>query len=70
LATKTKTAPKKKKTSKYNEGDKVTAEGRCMKCKEQRTFKGVIKIWSNGMAAAAGACPVCKTTINRILGKA
>jgi len=50
------------KVEKYN--------GYCVKCKEKRDFEGTVTISKTGMRMAKGACPVCGTTVNRILGKA
>jgi hypothetical protein len=49
-------------TEKYN--------GYCVKCKEKRDFEGSVTISKTGMRMAKGKCPVCGTTVNRILGKA
>jgi hypothetical protein len=45
-------------------------EGYCVKCKEKRTFDGNVEVSKTGMEMAKGKCPVCGTTVNRILGKA
>jgi hypothetical protein len=50
------------KVEKYN--------GYCVKCKEKRDFEGTVAISKTGMRMAKGPCPVCGTTVNRILGKA
>ena len=50
------------KAEKYN--------GYCVKCKEKRDFEGIVAISKTGMRMAKGPCPVCGTTVNRILGKA
>jgi hypothetical protein len=50
------------KAEKYN--------GYCVKCKEKRDFEGHVEISKTGMRMAKGKCPVCGTTVNRILGKA
>jgi hypothetical protein len=50
------------KVEKYN--------GYCVKCKEKRDFDGTVAITKTGMRMAKGPCPVCGTTMNRILGKA
>lgn len=47
-----------------------TYNGYCVKCKEKRDFQGTVAISKTGMRMAKGACPVCGTTVNRILGKA
>jgi hypothetical protein len=44
-------------------------EGYCVKCREKRTFDGQEVELANGRRAAQGACPVCGTKMNRILGK-
>jgi hypothetical protein len=47
-----------------------TYNGYCVKCKEKRDFEGEVVVSKTGMRMAKGACPVCGTTVNRILGKA
>lgn len=47
-----------------------TYNGYCVKCKEKRDFEGTVGISKTGMRMAKGTCPVCGTTVNRILGKA
>ena len=47
-----------------------TYNGYCVKCKEKRDFEGHIEVSKTGMNMAKGKCPVCGTTVNRILGKA
>jgi hypothetical protein len=44
-------------------------EGYCVKEKTKREFEGEIITMKNGRRAAKGKCPVCGTTIMRILGK-
>jgi hypothetical protein len=44
--------------------------GYCVKCKEKRDFEGTVAVSKTGMRMAKGKCPVCGTTVNRILGKA
>jgi Domain of unknown function (DUF5679) len=44
--------------------------GYCVKCKEKRDFEGRVEVSKTGMRMAKGKCPVCGTTVNRILGKA
>ena len=44
--------------------------GYCVKCKEKRDFEGTVTISKTNMRMAKGPCPVCGTTVNRILGKA
>jgi hypothetical protein len=45
-------------------------EGYCVKCKEKRNYEGEVRISESGRRMARGTCPVCGSTINRILGKA
>ena len=47
-----------------------TYNGYCVKCKEKRDFEGEVSVSKTGMNMAKGKCPVCGTTMNRILGKA
>lgn len=47
-----------------------TFEGYCVKCKEKRQFPGEVSVSDNGRRMAKGPCPVCGTTVSRILGKA
>jgi hypothetical protein len=47
-----------------------TYNGYCVKCKEKRDFEGEVAVTKTGMRMAKGPCPVCGTTVNRILGKA
>ena len=44
--------------------------GYCVKCKEKRDFEGEVSVSDSGRRMAKGKCPVCGTTMNRILGKA
>jgi hypothetical protein len=44
-------------------------EGYCVKCREKREFEGNEVELANGRRAAQGACPVCGTKMNRMLGK-
>ena len=44
-------------------------EAYCVKCKAKRTFEGEVVTLKNGRKAAKGKCPVCGTTVMRILGK-
>lgn len=46
-----------------------TFNGYCVKCREKRDFEGQEVELANGRRAAQGACPVCGTKMNRILGK-
>jgi hypothetical protein len=45
-------------------------EAYCVKCKEKRQFEGIVNVSDSGRRMAKGKCPVCGTTVNRILGKA
>jgi hypothetical protein len=47
-----------------------TYNGYCVKCKEKRDFEGTVEVSKTGRNMAKGKCPVCGTTMNRILGKA
>ena len=47
-----------------------TYNGYCVKCKEKRDYEGTVEVSKSGMKMAKGKCPVCGTTVNRILGKA
>jgi hypothetical protein len=47
-----------------------TYNGYCVKCKDKRDFEGRVEVSKTGMNMAKGKCPVCGTTVNRILGKA
>lgn len=47
-----------------------TYNGYCVKCKEKRDFEGEVTVTKTGMRMAKGKCPVCGTTMNRILGRA
>ena len=44
-------------------------EAYCVKCKAKREFDGEETTLKNGRRAAKGKCPVCGTTVMRILGK-
>ena len=46
----------------------ATYEAYCVKCKTKREFDGEVVTMKNGRPAARGKCPVCGTTLNRILG--
>ena len=48
----------------------ATYEAYCVKCKAKREFEGQETTLKNGRRAAKGKCPVCGTTVMRILGKA
>jgi hypothetical protein len=57
----------------YDDEEETVAdnyEGYCVKCKEKRNFEGRVEVSKTGMRMAKGTCPVCGTTVNRILGKA
>jgi len=47
-----------------------TYEGYCVKCKQKRYYVGEIRISTTKRRMASGRCPVCSSTINRILGNA
>ncbi|MFL6077373.1 MAG: DUF5679 domain-containing protein [Mycobacteriales bacterium] len=47
-----------------------TYNGYCVKCKDKRDFEGQVVTTDSGRRMAKGKCPVCGTTMNRILGKA
>lgn len=47
-----------------------TYNGYCVKCKDKRDYEGAVEVSKTGMNMAKGKCPVCGTTICRILGKA
>ena len=47
----------------------ATYEGYCVKCREKRQFEGEAVEMANGRRAAQGACPICGTKMNRMLGK-
>ena len=45
------------------------AEGYCVKCKAKKEIVDAVEeLMKNGRKAARGKCPVCGTTLNRILG--
>ena len=51
-------------------GDQMAKyEAYCVKCKAKREFEGEETTLKNGRRAAKGKCPVCGTTVMRILGK-
>jgi hypothetical protein len=50
--------------------DQYTGNAYCVKCKEKRDFTGEISLTKTGRPMAKGKCPVCGTTMNRILSKA
>lgn len=50
--------------------DTQTYNGYCVKCREKRDFEGTVNVTDSGRRMAKGKCPVCGTTMNRILGKA
>lgn len=43
--------------------------GYCVKCKAKRDFEGEESATKSGGRIAKGPCPVCGTTVCRILGK-
>ena len=45
-----------------------SGEAYCVKCKEKREYDGIVHE-TNGRRMAKGKCPVCNTTVTRILGK-
>lgn len=47
-----------------------TYNGYCVKCKDKRDYEGEVTVSKTGMNMAKGKCPVCGTTVVRILGKA
>ena len=47
----------------------ATYEAYCVKCRAKREFEGEEVTLKNGRKAAKGKCPVCGTTVMRILGK-
>jgi hypothetical protein len=50
--------------------EQYTGDAYCVKCKEKRSFTGEVTETKTGRRMAKGKCPVCGTTVNRILGKA
>ncbi len=48
--------------------ESYSGEAYCVKCKEKREFSGEVH-QTNGRRMAKGKCPVCNTTVTRILGK-
>lgn len=50
-------------------GSTVRCTGYCVKCKEKRDIVGMATYGQNSTWLAKGACPVCGTTVCRILGK-
>jgi hypothetical protein len=62
---------RRKRTRRGTVAEKAqTYNGYCVKCKEKRDFEGNVEVSKTGMNMAKGKCPVCGTTVNRILGKA
>jgi hypothetical protein len=51
------------------ENEMAQYEAYCVKCKAKREFEGEETTLKNGRKAAKGKCPVCGTTVMRILGK-
>lgn len=43
--------------------------GYCVKCKDKRDFEGEVSTTKAGGNIAKGPCPVCGTTVCRMLGK-
>ncbi len=50
--------------------EEYSGEAYCVKCKAKREFTGQVVVTESGRRMAKGKCPVCGTTVNRILGKA
>jgi hypothetical protein len=50
--------------------ESYSGEAYCVKCKAKREFTGDVVVNAKGTKMAKGICPVCGTTLNRILGKA
>ncbi|MCL2316049.1 MAG: DUF5679 domain-containing protein [Actinomycetia bacterium] len=42
----------------------------CMKCKAKRQATGTVVVNAKGTKMAKATCPVCNTSLNRILGRA
>ena len=65
-------APREPPGGTEDEEDDVadTYNGYCVKCREKRDFEGEVSVSDSGRRMAKGKCPVCGTTMNRILGKA
>ena len=59
-----------KRKEKKQKGEPYKGHAYCVKCKEKRSFTGVIKESDSGRQMAQGKCPECSTTMTRILGKA
>jgi hypothetical protein len=47
----------------------ATYNGYCVKCKAKRDFEGKAETTKTGGLMAKGPCPICSTTICRILPK-
>jgi hypothetical protein len=47
-----------------------TYNGYCVKCKAKRDYQGEVVVSKSNRRMAKGPCPVCGTTVARILGKA
>ncbi len=46
-------------------------QGYCVKCRTKRDIQdGKEVVWKNGRRVWMGKCPVCGTTVARVLGKA
>ena len=50
--------------------EQFTGTAYCVKCKEKREFTGEVVVNAKGTRMAKGKCPVCATTVTRILPKA
>jgi uncharacterized Zn finger protein (UPF0148 family) len=50
--------------------DKYNGEFYCVKCKAKVKAEGDIVVNDKGTKMAKSKCPVCGTTLNRILGRA
>jgi Domain of unknown function (DUF5679) len=53
----------------WKEVNMAQYEGYCVKDKRKVQFEGEVVTLKNGRQAAKGKCPVCGTTVMRILGK-
>ena len=56
-------------TRRIEMAESYSGEAYCVKCKAKREFDGHVEE-KNGRRMAKGKCPVCDTTVVRILGKA
>jgi len=50
-----------------NQEAPVAFEAFCMKCREKRQVDGSVQELKNGRPAAKGSCPVCGTTVVKML---